>query len=125
MIMKNKTVVESVARNLIGNGTIIKGDIESSGDIRIDGVLTGSIRSNGKIVVGQSGVIEGEMTCQQADISGRVNAKLNCEELTSLKASAVFSGELQTARLSIEVGAVFAGKCDMKLPEPSNNESKK
>jgi cytoskeletal protein CcmA (bactofilin family) len=123
--MKNKTVVESVARNLIGNGTIIKGDIESSGDIRIDGVLTGSIRSNGKIVVGQSGVIEGEMNCQQADISGRVNAKLYCEELTALKASAVFSGELVTARLSIEVGAVFSGKCDMKLPEPSNNDAKK
>lgn len=122
--MKNKTVVESVARNLIGNGTIITGDIESSGDIRIDGVLNGKIRSNGKIVVGQSGVIEGEMHCQQADISGKVIAKLNCEELTSLKASAVFEGELTTARLAIEVGAIFSGKCDMKLPEQKNNDQK-
>ena len=53
--------MESPARNLIGNGTTIKGDIESNGDIRIDGHLIGSVKSNGKISVGQTGVIEGDL----------------------------------------------------------------
>ncbi|MBU1369701.1 MAG: polymer-forming cytoskeletal protein, partial [Bacteroidetes bacterium] len=72
----NKAAVESATRNLIGNGTLIKGDIESAGDIRIDGTVIGILRSNGKIVVGQSGLVEGEMECQQADISGTVKANL-------------------------------------------------
>ena len=53
---------ESPARNIIGNGTVIKGEIESNGDIRIDGRVEGILKSNGKIVLGQNGSIEGAAT---------------------------------------------------------------
>ena len=66
----NMSVNESPARNIIGNGTLIKGEIESNGDIRIDGKVVGSLRSTGKVVVGQNGSIEGEIHCKQADVSG-------------------------------------------------------
>jgi len=101
--MKSKTVADAITRDLIASGTTIRGEIESNGDIRIDGQLIGTIRSKGKVVVGQSGVVEGEMICAQADISG----------------------ELNTGRLTIEVGAVFSGKCEMLLPENANHEQKK
>ncbi len=118
----NKAAIDSATRNLIGNGTVIKGDIESAGDIRIDGTVTGTVRSNGKIVIGQSGLVEGEMECQQADISGSINAKLKVEGLTSMKATAVFQGELVTAKLAIEVGAQFSGKCEMLQPNQPQHE---
>lgn len=108
--------MESPARNLIGKGTVIKGDVESSGDIRVDGKLIGSLKSNGKIVIGQTGEVEGDLTCKQADISGVVKGILKCEELTSLKATSRVEVDLVTKQLFIEVGAIFTGKCQMSQP---------
>ena len=105
--------MESPARNLIGKGTVIKGDVESSGDIRVDGHLIGSLKSNGKIVIGQTGMVEGDITCKQADISGVVKGVLKCEELTSLKSTSRVEIDLITKQLYIEVGAIFTGKCQM------------
>lgn len=110
---------DSTARNIIGQGTMIKGDITSSGDFRIDGQLIGSISSDGKIVIGQSGIVEGEVRCKQADISGLIDAKIEVEELTVLKATAKFKGQLITDKIAIEVGAQFTGECKMKN---ANNE---
>ena len=105
--------MESSARNLIGNGTVFKGDIESNGDIRIDGRLIGSVKSNGKISVGQTGIIEGDLTCKQAEISGVVKGNINTEELTALKSTSKVEVDLNTKQLLIEVGAQFTGKCSM------------
>lgn len=58
---------ESPARNIIGNGTLIKGEVESNGDIRIDGKVVGSVKSTGKVVIGQNGIVEGEINCKTAD----------------------------------------------------------
>lgn len=104
---------ESPARNIIGNGTVIKGEIESNGDIRIDGKLIGTLKSNGKIVLGQNGAIEGEIHCKQADLSGFVNGKIFVEELATLKSTSKILGELTTKQLYIEIGATFTGKCEM------------
>lgn len=105
---------EPAARNIIGQGTTINGDIALNGDFRIDGNLIGSIISSGKIVIGPSGVVEGNVTCQNADVSGKLKGKLIAHDLTSFKATAVFDGELSTSRIAIEVGARFNGKCEMK-----------
>ena len=106
-------IMESQVRNLIGNGTTIKGDIESNGDIRIDGHLIGSLKSNGKVVIGQTGVLEGDLTCKQAEVSGVVKGNINTEELTALKATSKVEVDLTTKQLLIEVGAQFTGKCMM------------
>ena len=106
-------IMESPARNLIGNGTTFKGDIESNGDIRVDGRLIGSVKSNGKISVGQTGVIEGDLNCKQAKISGVVKGTINTEELTALKSTSKVEVDLNTKQLLIEVGAQFTGKCVM------------
>ena len=99
--------------NLIGNGTTIKGEIVATGDIRIDGTVIGTTKSSGKIVIGQQGVVEGEIICNSADISGRVKGIVRVEELTSLKSTSRLEVELYTKQLFIEIGAIFTGKCDM------------
>ena len=106
-------IMESQARNLIGNGTTIKGDIESNGDIRIDGHLIGSLKSNGKVTIGQTGVMEGDLNCKQAEISGAVKGNIITEELTALKSTSKVEVDLTTKQLLIEVGAQFTGKCVM------------
>jgi len=104
---------ESPSINLLGAGTIIKGDIKSNGDIRIDGTLVGSVHSKGKVVIGTTGNVEGEVNCQNADISGTIKATINVAELLSLKATAKLDGEVITNKLAIEPGAVFCGSCSM------------
>lgn len=125
-MLKNNTMNnESPARNIIGNGTIIKGEIESNGDIRIDGKVIGILKSSGKVVLGQNGVIEGDIYCKQADLSGNVKGKIVVDELTSMKSTSNIEGELNTKQLCIEIGAKFNGKCDMGTSVNPKVENKK
>ena len=104
---------ESSPINIITVGTLIKGDITASGDFRLDGTLQGNIQLNGKLVVGDSGVVTGNVLCQNANIIGTVNGNLSVKELLSLHTSARVRGDILINKLSIEPGAVFTGKCRM------------
>ena len=103
----------SSAINMIGAGTVITGDIKSKGDIRVDGSLNGSIDTEGKVVVGQGGIVEGDVVCKDADIAGVLKAKISVSQLLSLKSSAKLNGDIITNKLSIEPGASFTGSCSM------------
>jgi cytoskeletal protein CcmA (bactofilin family) len=114
--MAKTLLPETPSINLLGGGTEVTGDIRSNGDIRIDGSLIGSINSSGKVVVGTTGRVEGEIFCLNADISGEVSARIKVSELLSLKASAKVVGDIVTNKLAIEPGAVFTGACKMESP---------
>ena len=104
--------------NLLGAGTVVKGEINVNGDFRIDGTLIGSIQCKGKVVVGPTGSIDGEIRCQNADFSGEVKATVKVTELLALKETARFSGDITTGKLAIEPGAKFSGTCAMENPGP-------
>ena len=113
---KNETMKKSettAAVNMIGAGTIITGDIVSKGDIRIDGTLNGSVNTEGRVVLGREGKIEGDVLCKDADISGTIKAKITVSQLLSLKTTAKLNGDIITNKLSIEPGAAFSGSCSM------------
>lgn len=111
--VNKSSAVESSSINLIGNGTNITGDINSNGDVRIDGTLKGNLSISGKLVVGPTGNIEGNVTCQNADISGEIHGKVTVSELLSLKSSAKLLGDIITGKISIEPNATFTGTCNM------------
>jgi len=102
--------------NIMGPGTVVKGEISVNGDFRVDGTLNGNIQCKGKIVVGQTGRIDGEIICQSADFSGIVKATVKVTELLTLKETAKFSGDITTGKLAIEPGAKFSGTCKMEMP---------
>ena len=99
--------------NIINNGTLIKGDITATGDFRLDGTLEGNIQLNGKLVIGDTGVVNGNILCQNANVIGTDNGNLSVKELLSLHATARVKGDILINKLSIEPGAVFTGKCRM------------
>lgn len=111
--MSKNNSSETPSVNLIGAGTTIDGDITTNGDIRIDGSLTGSINVKGKLVVGVSGMLEGEIICQNADVSGTIKGKIGVAELLSLKASSKLTGDIITNKIAVEPGATFSGSCSM------------
>jgi cytoskeletal protein CcmA (bactofilin family) len=106
--------------NILGPGAVVKGEIQVNGDFRIDGTLNGSIQCKGKIVVGPTGRIDGEIQCQNADFSGEVTATVKVAELLTLKETARFSGDITTGKLAIEPGAKFSGTCAMEQPGPKD-----
>ncbi|MCD6178802.1 MAG: polymer-forming cytoskeletal protein [Bacteroidales bacterium] len=113
----------------ISMGTIVKGDITSEGDFRIVGKLIGSIRSTGKVVIGQSGIVEGDIFCQNADFAGTIKGNVEVEKLLFLKTTVNLNGNIKTGKLSIESGALFSGQCTMnnsgsKVPN-ENKQTKK
>jgi cytoskeletal protein CcmA (bactofilin family) len=105
--------------NLISNGTDIIGDIKSNGDIRIDGSLTGTLNTKGKVVIGTTGKVNGEVICKNSEVAGIIEGKISVGQLLNLKASSKIHGDIATSKLSIEPGAVFSGNC--KMTDTDNN----
>jgi len=93
--------------NLIGTGTTIKGDIQCSGDIRIDGVVKGNIEVSQKLVVGPSGKVTGDITGSQISISGSVIGNVHADETTVLQGQSSVTGDIHTKQIIIEQGGVF------------------
>lgn len=99
--------------NHINSDTLIEGSIKATGNLRIDGTLKGSLECKGRVVVGPSGKIEGEIRCENAEIEGTIQANITVNDLLTLKSTAKLTGDIITKKLSIEPGAVFAGSCTM------------
>ena len=110
---KNNEIDNNVAINIISLGTDITGDVKSTGDIRIDGSLTGNLNTKGKVVVGPTGKVSGEIVCKNSEISGVIEGKIVVGQLLILKASSKIFGDIETSKLSIEPGAIFSGTCKM------------
>jgi len=100
--------------NRIVEGTIIKGNILSHADFRLDGDLVGNFQSNGKIVIGPAGSIKGDIVCKNADIEGKFEGKIQVIEMLNVKSKASIHGEVVCGKLSVEPGADFSATCVMK-----------
>lgn len=104
----------------ISKGTKITGVVISSADVRVDGVVEGTIYTKGKLVVGETAKINGKIFCQSCDLWGQMDGEAYMEELINFKASAVFAGDLRTPQLGIEIGAKFNGTCHIITKEEYN-----
>ncbi len=98
---------------LVGAGTTLKGDISSNSDLRIDGTIIGNISSTAKVVVGANGVVEGDITGNQADIIGKVTGNVKAKDLLQLRGDSIVNGNLYAGKLQVEPSATFNGQCHM------------
>lgn len=124
---QNNREQKTSERNLIGKQTKIIGDIVSGGDFRIDGTLEGTLKTQGKLIVGIDGAIEGKVFCSNADIEGKVSGNLQVTNTLTLKATSNVLGDVVIGKLSVEPGANFNATCTMKgaVKELSKKEEKK
>lgn len=126
---ESKRNSETGSQNRIGKGTELDGDIVSDGGFRVDGVLKGTLKTKGKVVIGKDGKIIGSLFCSNADIQGFFEGNMKVDELLSLKSTAVINGEIVTSKLMVEPGTEFNGTCTMKkdvksLPNTGKNLKK-
>jgi cytoskeletal protein CcmA (bactofilin family) len=110
--------------NIISEGTKIKGDVIANGDIRIDGELLGNISAKGRLVIGPKGKIEGQIICNNIEISGYVKGKVTASELINMKSTSQIIGDIVAGKLSVEPGSLFSGTCVMNGTKPLNEPEK-
>ena len=103
--------VNEVSR--ISQGVVIKGDLYSQSDIRVDGRIEGMIISDGRIVVGESATINGSLMCSNLDLWGDAQADIYVSDLFSIKSTARVTGNIHVRKLQVEMGAQLNGTCRM------------
>jgi cytoskeletal protein CcmA (bactofilin family) len=107
----------SNSSNIIGKGTIVEGNIETYGNIRVEGKVMGSVKSKSKIALGQSSYVDGNIIAQNAEISGEVKGVVEVTDQLILRPTAVISGDIITNKLIVESGASFNGGCKMGIAQ--------
>ena len=117
--------VSSGALNLLGEGTVIEGDLSSSGDLRIDGQINGNLNTQGKCVLGATGKISGNIKANCCDISGTVDGDLQIGDLLLIKSKGKVNGDIKTSKIVIESGGELNGSCIMggAAPKGSSNQN--
>ena len=116
MFSKDKKPVKPkvMERNVIAKNTTIVGEIKSEGDFRIDGTLEGTLKTNGRVIIGTDGFIKGNVDATNADIEGKFSGQLLVTKTLTVKATANISGDVTIGKLSVEPGASFNATCSMK-----------
>jgi len=115
----------SNALNTICSDTIIEGEVKTNSNMRIDGKIIGTITSEAKVVISSTGVLEGDLICENAEIAGTLNGKVNARGLLILKESAQINGDVVTDKIVIEPGAQIVGVCNMAVkPSRKTAETK-
>ena len=118
---------EGVVSGFVGAGTVVSGDAEFKGMLRIDGRFTGRVRSEkGSLIVSAGGVVEADIEVASAKINGTVNGDITATGRVEFGRSARVRGNIQTPALVIEEGAVFEGSCRMQpQPKPETARTQK
>lgn len=106
------------SNNIIGEGSVLKGNLSSSGNVRLEGKVIGDLSSSSKVACGETSVVDGNVVAENAEIAGKVTGKVTVSELLILKSTASIHGDISTDNLIIESGANFNGACSMGKEEP-------
>lgn len=106
----------------VSEGTVIKGDMSSTGDVRVDGTVEGKLFSEGRIVVGEAASIQGSILCTNLDFWGKIDGDIYVKELLTLKSTSVVNGNIHVRKLQVEMGAQVNGTCRM-ISEEDFSES--
>lgn len=121
----NSTTPSSSHINTLVEGTTAEGNINTNSDLRIDGTVNGTVNCGGKLIVGPSGNVDGDITSQNAVIEGKVHGNIIIHDILDVRETASVSGEIKTGKLLVENGATFTGNCDMghRIKNISNHEA--
>ena len=107
------TSASSSSSNSLIQGTNIEGSIQADKDIRIDGSLRGNLTCKGKVIIGPTGFISGDVQCENAVIEGRFEGVMLVTDVLHVKETAKVEGDVATQKLVVQPGSVFNVRCKM------------
>lgn len=100
--------------NVIHKGTQVEGNLVVNGSVRIDGKLKGKVKASDRIVVGQTGIIDGDLTAKDVNISGRCKGTISAENSVVFQSTAEFDGDIKCKKLVVEEGVIVDGNVNMR-----------
>ena len=109
--------------SLVGAGAVVEGRIRTEGSIRIDGRLVGEIVAKSNAAIGEAGILEGSLAARNISIAGKVQGDLTAVEKLTLEPRSIVRGDIRAARLVIDEGAMFDGKCAMTSTASSTSKN--
>ena len=108
-----KEFTNNSSYNILTHGSKMEGNITADSDFRVDGFIKGTINCSGKVVVGEQGLVDGNIVCASAEIMGEIKGNVIASDTLTLKSTSKMSGEIKIHTLAIEAGAIFVGTCEM------------
>jgi cytoskeletal protein CcmA (bactofilin family) len=108
----------------VDSGCTIKGELEFSSYFRVDGRVEGTVRSRSELVVGEGGVVEGEVEVARCIVGGEVRGTIHASEQVLLHAGAKVWADIHTPALVMEDGAFLEGSVAMDSQEVKKNTNK-
>lgn len=98
---------------IVGASVKLKGTLKSEGNIRINGSISGEVKTKGSVIVGSGADVRSNINAKNASISGIVQGNIYVEDQLSVTETGKVYGDIQASVLSIAPGAVFTGKSIM------------
>jgi cytoskeletal protein CcmA (bactofilin family) len=112
------------AETIIGPSIKVKGDFHGDGNIVIEGVLEGGVKTSKDLFVGNKAIIKAEIEAKNAKIGGNITGNLKINNYTEITSQAKIFGNIETQTISIERGAVINGKITMgQIQQHDKNET--
>ena len=118
--MAKKTNQAIIVNTIIGAGTEFVGDLITKDTARIDGVIRGNIQSEGMVIIGTNGRVEGNINAVEVSISGMIKGDMVAQNRIEILSSAHIEGNITTKSLCIDEHAVFQGVCNMNRLDNTN-----
>ncbi len=112
--VKSISATSSTSLNTLVKGTVVEGTLRCDSDLRVDGTIKGNLHCKAKVIIGPTGVVDGEVRCENAVVEGQFKGKLWVSELLNVRDTATIEGEITTNKLLVQSGAKFNVSCKME-----------
>lgn len=97
----------------IGKGMSMEGKLSFDGTVTVEGHFTGNVVSGGIFIVGDGGVVEGDINVDSVIVHGEVKGSINAKTRVELNKPGKVRGDIFTPNLIICEGVLFEGNCNM------------
>jgi len=120
-----KTVTAPVDQATIGRTLVIKGEISGSETLYIDGRIEGKITMpESRVTIGRNGKVDASITAREVVVMGKVTGNIECSDRVDIRSEGSVAGDVSTARISVEDGAVLKGGIQVRSNDARGGEQK-
>ena len=121
--MKNGSKLPSSAQTVLSKNSVLKGDLDATGDVLAEGKIEGSITSHDNVYIGKAAVINGDITAKNVYIFGVVQGNVNSDGAVRLSSSAKLFGDVRAKTFNTDDGSVFKGALETSVQDKITKDS--
>ena len=101
------------SKNVLNSDVEIKGNVKFAGELTLEGKLEGEVNSEGTLIIGETGTVNGNVSAGTVSVRGKINGNITARDKIEIKSKAEVFGDIRSAKLAIEEGVTFVGKTEV------------